>query len=363
MRDAFQSIAGVFEIPGELSKSEPLGSGHIHDTWVATYDRDGTATRYVHQRINTRVFRDCRALMRNLTRVTEHLRAKLADRCVADPDRRCLRLIPTLQGTASWVGPEGDTWRTFLYVEGTRSFDSIQSPNQARRVAHAFGAFAADLSDLPPPALAATIPHFHDLEHRVEALASAVANDARGRGPAASLEIDACEALHDRVSRLLMEVGADHLPLRTVHNDCKINNVLLDTHTGEALCVIDLDTVMDGTVLYDFGELVRTGACPFREDETDGVRMHVDLDLLEALARGYREGAAPILSDHEVNALPAAGPALALENGLRFLTDHLAGDVYFRIHREGHNLERCRAQLRRVELLLESIDAIRAAVG
>jgi len=363
MSDALQSIAGVFAIPGELREGEPLGSGHIHDTWVATYDHDGTATRYVHQRINTRVFRDPRALMRNLTRVTDHLRSKLTDRCVADPDRRCLRLIPTRRGHASWVGPEGDTWRTFLYVEGTCSFDSIQSPDQAHQVARAFGAFAADLSDLPPPALATTIPHFHDLESRVEALASAVAKDVRGRAPAASREIDSCDALRGRVNRLLMEVGADQLPLRTVHNDCKVNNVLLDAHTGEALCVIDLDTVMDGTVLCDFGELVRTGACPVREDETDGLRIHVDLDLIRALARGYREGAAPLLSDHEVNALPAAGPALALENGVRFLTDHLVGDVYFRIHREGQNLERCRAQLRRVELFLDSLDAIRAAVG
>ncbi len=363
MSDTLQAIAGAFEIPGDLRGGLRLGSGHIHETWVATYDHDGSAVRYVHQRINTRVFRDPRALMRNLTRVTDHLRGKLATRNIADAERRCLRLIPTREGHPSFTGPEGDSWRSFLYIEGTQSLDAIQSPDQAHRVAHAFGVFAADLSDLPPPALATTIPHFHDLAKRVEALASAVAEDIRGRARAASREIESCEALRGRVSRLLTEVGADRLPRRTLHNDCKINNVLLDAGTGEALCVIDLDTVMDGTVLCDFGELVRTGACPFREDETERSRMHVDLDLLRALARGYREGAAALLSDHEIDALPAAGPALALENAVRFLSDHLAGDVYFRIHREGHNLERCRAQLRRVELFLESLDAIRAATG
>jgi Ser/Thr protein kinase RdoA (MazF antagonist) len=352
-------IAQLFEIPGEYRGVETLGSGHIHETWLATYADSGRTRRYVHQRLNTAIFRDPAGLMDNLARVTDHVRARLVARGVPDVERRCLRVVPARDGRLFAVDAEGGTWRTTVYQEGTRSFDTIQGPEQALRVARAFGEFATLLGELPPPPLQITIPDFHDLAGRCNALESTIQEDPKGRASSTRGEIDAIRRSRDRLAELLRETGADELPKRTMHNDCKLNNLLFDVTSGEALCVVDLDTVMEGTALNDFGELVRTGCCSTPEDIAPA---HLDLELLRALARGYAEGASAWLTDPERRALPLAGPTLALENAVRFLADHLAGDVYFRIHRKGHNLDRSRAQLRRVDLLLENLDVIRAAI-
>jgi Ser/Thr protein kinase RdoA (MazF antagonist) len=362
MSETLRSIGERFEIGGDLLEAGPHGSGHIHDTYAATY-RERTATvRYVHQRLNTRIFADPERLMDNLVRVSEHLRRKWEARGVPDVDRRHLTVIRARDGRPFHVDASGHYWRTFVFLEGARTYDVVEGVEQAYQAARAFGAFAAMLADLPPPALSVTIPHFHDLGRRLAALETAAAADPCGRLTAVGPELERARRWRAYVDRALAEAGAARLPRRTVHNDCKLNNVMLDHTTGEGLCVIDLDTVMEGSALCDFGELVRTGTCRAPEDERDLAVIDFDLDLFRALARGYLAGALPLLDAAEIRALPLAGVVLTLENAIRFLADHLSGDAYFRIQRDGQNLDRCRAQFRLLELMVEHLDAVRVAV-
>ena len=353
-----EAIGGAFQIPGRFAGARPVKYGHIHDTFAATYREGETPRRYIHQRLNDRVFRDLGALMDNVLRVTSHQFEALRSAGVSDAERRCLRLILTRDGRPFYVTAEGQSWRTFRFLEGARSRNAIEAPAQAREVALAFGRFAVALRDLPPPPLATTIPGFHDLGARFTALEEAIAADPHQRAASVSAEIDRAAARFHDLERLLADRGFDRLPRRIVHNDCKINNVMLDDATGEGLCVIDLDTVMEGTVLCDFGELVRTATSHSPEDELNLSSMRFELELFRAVAKGYLEGAAPLLCDEEVRILPLSGPVMALENAIRFLTDHLLGDEYFRIHREGHNLDRFRAQLRLVELMREQLEVM-----
>jgi Ser/Thr protein kinase RdoA (MazF antagonist) len=357
-----RSLAERFRIEGEFLGARAHGSGHIHDTFVAEYRTGGAPRRYLFQRLNTRVFRDPVGLCDNAVRISDHLNRKLAERDVRDRGRRCLAVIRTRDGRPLCIDDEGLYWRAFHFIEGVRTCDTVEEPAQAYQAARCFGEFAADLVDLPGPPLAVTIPDFHDLAKRFGQLRDAARADSRGRAAAVGAEIESASRWYGRLERALAEASFSALPRRLVHNDCKLNNVLLDAETGEGLCVIDLDTVMDGSVLCDFGELVRSGTCRSPEDERDLASMAFDLELFAALAAGYLAGAADLLTRAERRILPLAGPALTLENALRFLADHLSGDVYFRIHREGHNLDRARAQLRLLELMMERLQDARRAV-
>jgi hypothetical protein len=344
-------IASHFEIPGRLADAVPHGSGHIHDTYLLRFEGSQRPARYVLQRINREVFRDPEALMSNLARICAHQRREIEREGAVDPERRQLRLVASRSGETHWVDPEGGYWRCFHFIEGTCSLDAVGSEQQAYETARAFGVFAARMSRFEGPPLAVTIASFHDLERRYAALESAARRDSHARAELVRGELDHVAAWYDRLMDAMRRTGADALPVRIVHNDCKINNVLLDAQTGEGLCAIDLDTVMDGTIAGDFGELVRTSSCQAAEDEAGLEAMAIDLELLRGVARGYASAMGPLLTEREWSALPLAGSLLAFENAVRFLTDHLCGDVYFRIHREAHNLDRFRAQLRRVELL------------
>jgi len=355
-----RSFTRWFALDGECVEVSALKRGHIHDTWVATWRTPAGPRRVVHQQVNTRVFRDPDGLMRNWVRVTGHVRAALARAGVRDLERRCLAGVPARSGAPAHTEPDGAVWRAFDFIEGTRTVDVPESPAQAEAAARAFGTFAAQLADLPPDALAEPIPRFHDLAHRVAAFEAAAAADAHERAKGAAETIEWARRLAGEVERAL--AAAASLPRRVVHNDCKLNNVLFDEQTGEALCVIDLDTVMPGSVLADFGDLVRTAACPAPEDEPALARVAVDARLYAALARGYLAGTGGLLERVEIALLPLAGPLIAVETGVRFLADHLAGDVYFRIHRPGHNLDRARVQLRLGELLLAELDDARGLV-
>jgi Ser/Thr protein kinase RdoA (MazF antagonist) len=341
-----------FAIEGELVRLARSGSGHIHQTFLARLRaRPGPPVRFVLQRLNAEVFPDIPAVMENLRRVTAHQRRKLAEEGERDPERRHLRLVPAREREGFRVDEDGSAWRAFHFVEQSRSHDVVGRPSQAREAARAFARFAAQLADLDGPPLADTIPRFHDLAWRAEQLREAAREDACARARSVGRELATAEASVEWADAELGAGGLASLPRRIAHNDCKINNVLFDEASDEALCVIDLDTVMEGTLLADFGELVRTSTCRSPEDEVCLDAMRVEPELYRAVAEGYLEGARDLLRPEELALLPLAGPLLALENALRFLADDLRGDTYFRVSRPRHNLDRARAQLRLFELL------------
>ena len=341
-----RAVARQFQIAGAFVFAERYGSGHINDTYRATYELQGAPVRFIHQRINHRVFQRPVALMENVQRVTAHLRAKLAGE--ADAARRALTLILTRDGQPYYRDPDGNYWRTYECIEQARTYDAVESPAQAFQAAQAFGRFQQLLTDLPAPRLHDTIPDFHHTPKRFAAFERAVNADTANRAKLAAPEIEFTLRRQALTGALL---GAG-LPERTTHNDTKLNNVMLDEKTGEGVCVIDLDTVMPGLAVYDFGDMVRTATSPAPEDERDLSRVTMQLPMFEALARGYLRAAGQFLTPAERGLLVVAGKLITFEIGLRFLADFLEGDIYFKVHREGHNLDRCRTQYR----LIESIE-------
>jgi len=332
-----------FQLPGEFVSAEPYGSGHINDTYCLRFNQAGTPIRYILQRINHKVFKNPVALMENIARVTSHLAEKMADQ--PDLARRALTLIPARDGRAWHVDPEGNHWRTYLFLEKARTYDAVESTGQAFEAAKAFGQFQKLLADLPEPRLHDTIPDFHHTPKRFAALAKALATDSANRAKSCQAEIDFALA-NQPICRVLIDAK---LPERVTHNDTKFNNVMLDDATGEGICVIDLDTVMPGLALYDFGDMVRTTTSPAKEDEQDLSKVTMQFPMFEALVRGYLSTAGEFLTPAEKKFLPFSGKLITFEIGLRFLTDYLSGDTYFKVHREEHNLDRCRTQFKLVE--------------
>jgi hypothetical protein len=343
LKHDLHDLARRFLIQGDFLDAAPYGSGHINDTYCARFSQGGALVRYIVQRINHHVFRNPVALMENLQRVTAHLQDKLAG--APDVSRRRLTLLPTRQGGLWHCDEAGNFWRCYIFIEKARSFDAIKSPRQAFEAAKAFGRFQKLLSDLPAPRLHDTIPDFHHTPNRFARLEQALAADAFNRAQPARPEIQF--ALRRKpMTTLLLDA---HLPERVTHNDTKINNVMLDDETGEEVCVIDLDTVMPGLALYDFGDLVRTATSPAMEDERDLARVTMQFPMFEALVRGYLSTASDFLTPAERRHLVFAGKLITFEIGIRFLTDFLAGDTYFKVHRDNHNLDRCRTQFKLVE--------------
>jgi hypothetical protein len=348
----------AFAIEGELESIRPFGNGHIHATFLTTFVSAAGRRSFVHQRLNGAVFRDPEGLMGNLARILDHLDRKLRESGADDADRRRLRLVPTRDGRPWWRDPEGKVWRTTLLVPGTSSHDLPRSPRDVYQAAHAYGAFQRHLLDLPAPPLVETIPAFHDTEARLEALRRAVARDAAGRASGAAAEIAFVERNADLAPALARLERAGAIRSRTVHNDTKLNNVLLDDATGEGLCVIDLDTTMPGIALADFGDLARSATSAAAEDDPDPARAVVVPELFVAAACGFLAALGDLLTGAERDSLVLAARVLTYECGVRFLTDHLDGDRYFRVARPDHNLQRCRTQFALVESLASREDEL-----
>jgi Ser/Thr protein kinase RdoA (MazF antagonist) len=350
------TVARQFQVCGEFQSATPYGSGHINDTYRVIMQDAGTAQPFILQRINTAIFKNPVALMENIQRVTSHLASRVANQ--PDCGRRALTLIPTRDGHAWYVDPNGGYWRAYPFIEGARSYDSVERAEQALQAARAFGQFQQLLADLPSPRLHDTIPDFHHTPKRFAALERAIAADAANRAVLARPEIEFVLSRRSIVSVLL---DAD-LPERVTHNDTKFNNVLLDDRTGEGVCVIDLDTVMPGLAAYDFGDMVRTTTSPAPEDERDLSRVAMQFPMFEALVRGYLASAGDFLTKAEKRFLAFSGKLITFEIGVRFLTDYLSGDVYFKVHREGHNLDRCRTQFKLVESIEQQEDRMNRLV-
>jgi len=363
MSHNIRQIAQQFQVSGQFIDAAPYGNGHINDTYAATY-RHGEQTRcYIHQRINHHIFKQPTLVMENIQRITEHLRQVLTAQNAADVDRQTLTLIPTIDQTIYYHDQDGNIWRTYMLIDNAQTYDVVESPEQAYQVGRAFGLFQQQLVDLPGPRLHETIPDFHHTPKRFAALVSAVENDVANRAKLAQAEIEFAFQ-QEAMTRVLIELQqAGHLAERVTHNDTKINNVLLDNNTGQGLCVIDLDTVMPGLVLYDFGDMVRTATCLAAEDEQDLAKVVMEMPLFEALTRGYLETAGDFLTQTETDYLAFSGKLITFEIGARFLTDYLSGDTYFKIHHPDHNLDRCRTQFKLVQSIMAQEDEMNQIVA
>lgn len=336
-------VLSRFALSGAPVSSEPYGSGHINGTQLVVCD---SGRRYILQQINTNVFHEPEKLMRNIELVTAHLRTK-----VTDP-RGVLCLVPAFDGK-SFAVENGEYWRVYELVEGSVCYQSADAA-LFYESAVAFGRFQNQLSDFPADALVETIPQFHDTPARYLAFHRAVLQNVATRKEQVSREIDFVLAREDFSHTLMDLQAAGELPLRVTHNDTKINNVLFDAKTNKALCVIDLDTVMPGLSVNDFGDAIRFGASTATEDERDLSNVHFDLELYKTYVKGYLSTCGQSLTKTEKAMLPTGAKMMTLECGMRFLADHLAGDVYFHVSREGQNLDRARTQFRLVEEMEKS---------
>jgi len=350
-QDDARAALSHFATSGTLAALEPHTSGLINHSWLASLASAGSLRCYLLQQINRHVFRRPADVLENMQRITSHLSRRLAREGAPDATRRVLSLVPTRDGAAGHVDGRGETWRLVPWIEGTRCVERAATPADARETARAFGHFVRRLADLPPPALHATIPAFHDTRARLRSLEGVIGEDPAGRVAACREEIEALLDRRPLAAALDGPAEAGGIPARPVHNDAKIANVLFDVATGEALAVVDLDTTMPGLAAHDFGDLVRSSVSDSEEDERDLARVRVRRPVFAALASGYLAGIGDALTPGERAQLVTGAHVIVFEQAVRFLADHLDGDRYYRIARPGHNLDRARAQLRLVAAL------------
>ena len=354
--------ARLFSFEGEPVDAKPYGCGHINDTYCVCCERAGEPQRrYILQRVNNNVFKDVPALMENMVKVTAYLR-RVVIAAGGNPDRECLTLIPTKAGEPYYTAPDGRYWRAFNFIENAITYQTAAKPEHFYYAGCAFGRFQKLLADYPSATLHETIPNFHNTASRYRDFEAAVAENVSGRAAAVAEEIAFVRARKDDMGILVDKLAAGELPLRVTHNDTKLNNVMLDDVTSRPVCVIDLDTVMPGLSLYDFGDSIRFGSNPAAEDERDLSKVYCDLGLFEQYTRGFLEECGDMLTPEEIRLLPFSAKMMTLECGMRFLADHIAGDTYFKIHRPGHNLDRCRTQFKLVADMEGQWEAMKAVV-
>ena len=335
----------------------PYGNGHINDTYLI----DGNP-KTILQRVNVSIFKRPDHVMENIAAVTEHLRKKIVA-AGGDPLRETLTLVPTVDGKPYYLAADGSAYRMYRFIENAKSFDQADTPELFAASAHAFGKFQRMLADFPAYTLHEVIPKFHDTGDRLRQFREALENDAAGRAASVKEEIQFVLDRADCVTKVTDAIADGSIPLRVTHNDTKLNNVMLDEVTREGVCVIDLDTVMPGSLLYDFGDALRFGASTGAEDETDLSKIEFDLTYFEAFTKAFLEEVGADMTAKERELLAFSALLLTLECGIRFLTDYLNGDTYFRIHREHHNLDRCRTQFKLVADMEKKMDQMNAIVA
>lgn len=345
--EIIENAAKAFCLEGVLQEKKPYGNGHINDTFLLVCDDAGKEKKYILQRMNHSIFKNPMALMENIVNVTAYLRKTISARG-GDPDRETLCVIKTKDGEDYLEDSLHNFWRVFLFIDGTFCLEQVENPQDFYDCAVAFGGFQQMLADYPADTLHETIPLFHHTPSRFQAFQQAVEEDPLGRARLVRPEIEFALEREADTHVLTDLLDAGKLPLRVTHNDTKLNNILFDNVTRKALCIIDLDTVMPGLSLYDFGDSIRTGANTGAEDETDLDKVGLDLNLFETFTKGFLTGSGGSLTELETELLPMGAKLMTYECGIRFLADFLQGDTYFKIHRENHNLDRARSQFKLV---------------
>lgn len=337
-----ENIAGQFQVEGDIKNVKIFGSGHINDTFLVEAGK-----RYILQKMNRSIFKKPQEVMENVMGVTSFLKQKIKE-AGGDVERETLSVIFTADGNCVYVDDAGEYWRMYNMIEDAVSYDRVESEKDFYESAVAFGNFQHMLSDYPAETLHETIPGFHDTAARYQVFLKAVEDDVCGRAKDVQEDIEFYKSRKD-VAEVLGRLQAEgKMPLRVTHNDTKLNNIMMDPQTGKGICVIDLDTVMPGLSVNDFGDSIRFGASTGDEDEPDLSKISCDLHLFELYTKGFLEGCGTSLTETEIEMLPMGAKVMTYECGMRFLTDYLQGDVYFKIHREGQNLDRARTQMKLV---------------
>jgi thiamine kinase-like enzyme len=361
MTDTIKKIVSYFLIKGNFASASPIGSGHINYSWLITTN-PVSAPDYVLQRINHQIFKDIPGLMKNILIVTRHIESKITSGNPAAEGLKALQLIPIQKKEYYHTDGDGNFWRMYNFLPGTKSYDIVESPSLANEGGRAFGIFQLLTSDIPIGTLSETIPDFHNISKRLQAFRNIVKQDPVNRVKEVLREIGFVEQRAEEMKVILRLGESGNIPVRVTHNDTKFNNILFDEN-NKAVCIVDLDTVMPGYVLYDFGDAIRTGASSSAEDEKDLWKINLNLDLFEAYARGYLSVASRFLNAAEKEHLAFSAKFMTFIIGLRFLTDHIDGDHYFRIHFENHNLQRARAQFRLLESMEENFNVMQTIVS
>ncbi|MSS62337.1 phosphotransferase enzyme family protein [Velocimicrobium porci] len=356
-----QEVIKNFKVDGSLIEMYPYGSGHINDTYQFRMNQNGMEKRYILQKMNHHIFKKPEELMENIERVTAHLRKKIED-YGGNPERETLNLIPSVNDKSFYIDENGNSWRVYKFIEDAISYDSVEKPEDFYESAVAFGKFQRLLADFPAETLHETIEGFHDTKKRFEAFKKAVKEDKMKRVKLVSEEIDFV-LKHQKTACVLGDMLENgELPVRVTHNDTKLNNIMIDKKTRKGICIIDLDTVMPGLAINDFGDSIRFGASTGAEDETDLSKISCDVELFRLYVKGFIEGCAGSLTEKEIEMLPMGAKVMTFECGMRFLTDYLEGDVYFKIHRENQNLDRCRTQFKLVQDMEEKWEVLQSIV-
>lgn len=353
MEFSLKDVCAQFNVETTI---EGYGNGHINDTYLCE-----AAPRVILQRINIKVFKNPDEVMENIYNVTEHLKKKI-EKAGGNPDRETLNVIRTKYGKNYYKLDDENYFRMYKFVEDSVSFDVVENPVQLYHAGTAFGKFQNMLDDYPADKLYETIVDFHNTPERVKQLEAAISKNAAGRLVAVKDEVNFAIEYAKYASKITDEMAKGTVPLRVTHNDTKLNNVLFDKHTLEGVCVIDLDTVMPGSVLYDFGDALRFGAASGAEDETDLSKIRFDLEKFEEFSKGFLGETAKCLTEKEIELLPMSALLMTYECGIRFLADYLNGDTYFKVHREHHNLDRARTQFKLVKDIESKFDDMKKIV-
>ncbi len=349
----------AFSHIGDVTTAKAYGGGHINDTYLV----DAGKKRYILQRVNVSIFKEPYRVMENMERVGLHIRRKAVEENHPDSDRISLNLVRTIAGNVAYTDSLGSVWRMYEYVENAVAKDRVESVGDFYSCAEAFGKFQGYLADFPAEELYESIKDFHNTPVRYDNLMCAAEKDSCGRVKTVMTEIGFAAARREFCSILENAKRDGTLPIRVTHNDTKLNNILFDADDGHAVCVIDLDTVMPGLSVNDFGDAIRFGANTAEEDETDLSKVSLDLELFRAFAEGFIDGCGGRLTEKEIELLPIGAIMMTLECGMRFLTDYLEGDVYFKTSREGHNLDRARNQFALVADMEDKLDEMNRIIS
>ncbi len=358
-----KKILSAFPDFGSYNGFSPIDAGHINDTFVIEFvDVNNKCTKYLLQKINTNVFKNPDELMQNVIGVTEFLKEKIKTNG-GDTQRETLTVFKTKDGKNYYTSEDGGTWRIYNFIDDTYSLNEINNPSEFRDAAYSFGTFQKMLADYPIDTLFDTIPNFHNTASRFNDFKTAVSENISGRKDEVSDEIRFVLDRADDCKVLVNLIENNKIPVRVTHNDTKINNILFDKNTKKGICIVDLDTVMPGLSLYDFGDSIRSGATTAAEDEKDIEKVKIDLELYKAYVDGYLKAAGSSLTENEIKYLTFSAKLLTLECGMRFLSDYLNGDTYFKTNYPEHNLVRTRTQFKLVKEIEEHFDEMEKIVA